>query len=61
MRHEKLVKADLIRARQIAAQIVARFGDDYIPVFRRLLTEVENLNCVQETKGLALKMALEIN
>lgn len=44
-------------AYQIAAKIVARFGDTYLPIFERLNCELEIQNQNQHLKTLALKVA----
>lgn len=33
---------DLVRATKIAAKVVALYGDVYLPIFKRMHTELEN-------------------
>jgi len=49
-------KRDLGTAVQLAARIVARYGDQYLPIFERLENELSAL----QTKTERLRRALEI-
>lgn len=45
-------------AYNIAAKVVAEFGDAYLPIFERLHAEMQKLEKDSDIKSLALKVAL---
>jgi len=48
---------ELHRSYRNAAMIVSRYGDAYLPIFKRLHSEVEKLKAQDEIKSLALSVA----
>lgn len=48
----------LREAYQIAAEVVARYGDAYLPVFNRLHQEMEKVKEMERMKSLALNVAI---
>jgi hypothetical protein len=54
---EGITEKQLLEAYRIAAEIVSRYGDAYLPVFERLHMEVQKLNATSDLKSIALIMA----
>lgn len=54
---EGITEEQLREAYKIAADIVARYGDAYLPVFERLHKEVQKLNVASDLKSIALNIA----
>ena len=48
---------DLERAYIIAAEIVQRYGDTYLPIFERLHIEMQKLRQKQDLKDIAMNIA----
>jgi len=57
--HENVSEDELLKAYKIAAIVVSRFGEVYLPVFERLNTEVEIMKKRKEAKMLAIQIASE--
>ena len=51
--------ADLKRLCKIAAQIVAKFGDNYLPIFERAHKELKIAEANVELKRIAVQMAID--
>jgi hypothetical protein len=52
-----LTIGQLREAYQIAAELVARFGDAHLPVFKRLHKEIQRAEQIHEIKSVALRLA----
>jgi hypothetical protein len=52
-----ITKQQLLEAYRIAAQVVALYGDAYLPAFERLHKEMEKCNQSDEIKTIALNIA----
>lgn len=53
----QITKEELERGLKIAARVVSLYGEPYLPVFNRLLKEVEKLKDRQEKESIAIKLA----
>lgn len=58
---EGITVEELQASYRSAAKIVARYGDAYLPVFKRLHEEVQKLERASEIKTIALSVASAIN
>lgn len=54
---EGLTVNEIQAAYKIAAKIVAMYGDAYLPVFKRLHSEIEKINQAKSIKSIALEIA----
>lgn len=52
---------DLEYAYNIAAEIVRKFGDTYLPLFKRMHTEMQKRSAEHELKKIALSVASKAN
>lgn len=50
----QLTPKQIKKAYYIAAEIVSRFGDPYLPLFKRLHDEVQRINEIQDLKAIAI-------
>ncbi|GIT86982.1 hypothetical protein [Roseobacter sp. OBYS 0001] len=46
-------KTDLVKAYQVSAKLVARYGIDFVPAFERMEIELQRLNEIEEAIGRA--------
>ena len=54
---ERVTIEELEHAYKIAANVVAIYGDAYLPAFKRLHNELEKLNEETQVKKIALQVA----
>lgn len=54
---EELTPEKIKKAYFIAAEVVKRYGDAYLPVFKRMHEEVQKINEMVDLKTLALSVA----
>ncbi len=52
---------ELEEAYKIAAVIVKRYGEKYLPVFKRMHDEIEQAKADNSFKQIALQVAAEVN